>query len=128
MTTMYEGVPSARGGPLYGPRPAADVYAAISDPTRRGMLDLLSQRPRRAGELAAAFPELSQPAVSRHLRVLREAGLVEAAAKAQQRIYTLRPDRLRELDRWVGHYRPFWNDRVEALSTHLASILSPRGR
>jgi DNA-binding transcriptional ArsR family regulator len=124
---MYEGVPTSRGGPIYGPTPAADVYAAVADSTRRGMLDLLAQRQRRAGELGAAFPELSQPAISRHLRVLREAGLVEVEAKAQQRIYTLRADRLRELDRWVGHYRPLWDDRPDALSNHLASILSPKG-
>jgi DNA-binding transcriptional ArsR family regulator len=85
------------------------------------MLELLAQRQRRAGELGAAFPGLSQPSVSRHLRVLREAGLVEVHPKAQQRIYTLKAERLRELDRWVALYRPFWSHRLDALSAHLSN-------
>ena len=96
-----------------------DVFSAVADPTRREMLVLLAKGERSAGELVDAFPRLTQPAVSRHLRVLREARLVEARPEAQQRIYTLRPEKLRELDRWVSIYRPFWSDRLDALEDHL---------
>jgi DNA-binding transcriptional ArsR family regulator len=96
-----------------------DVFSAVAQPTRREMLVLLAKGERSAGELAEAFPELTQPAVSRHLRVLREAHLVEVRPKAQQRIYALRPERLRELDRWVSIYRPFWSDRLDSLESHL---------
>jgi len=96
-----------------------DVFSAVAEPTRREMLVLLAKGERSAGELVDAFPELTQPAVSRHLRVLREAQLVEVRPQAQQRIYTLKPERLRELDRWVSIYRPFWSDRLDALEEHL---------
>jgi DNA-binding transcriptional ArsR family regulator len=96
-----------------------DVFSAIAEPTRREMLSILSQGERSAGELVEAFPRLTQPAVSRHLRVLREARLVDVRPRAQQRIYSLRPERLRELDRWISHYRPFWSDRLDSLESHL---------
>jgi len=96
-----------------------DVFSAIADPSRRGMLDMLAKGERPAGDLVRAFPRLTQPAVSRHLRVLREAGLVEARARAQQRIYVLRPDHLRELDQWISHYRAFWPQQLDALAAHL---------
>lgn len=96
-----------------------DVFSAIADPSRREMLDLLAQGERPAGDLVRAFPRLTQPAVSRHLRVLREAGLVEARPVAQQRIYVLRPDHLRELDEWISHYRTFWPQQLHALAAHL---------
>jgi|SRR5271154_3628840 len=106
------------------------VFMAVSNPTRRRILDLLKGRDRPAGELVAAFPALPQPAISRHLRVLREAGLVEVSPRAQQRIYSLQPARLRELDAWVSVYRGFWTDRLGSLSTHLdraPAAPSPRG-
>jgi DNA-binding transcriptional ArsR family regulator len=96
-----------------------DLFAAIADPSRREMLDLLARHERPAGELAKAFPRLSQPAVSRHLRVLREVGLVESRPRAQQRIYALRPERLRELDQWVSRYRALWSQQLNALIQHL---------
>jgi DNA-binding transcriptional ArsR family regulator len=96
-----------------------DVFSAVAEPTRRQMLVLLAKGERSAGEFVEAFPELTQPAVSRHLRVLREAELVEVRPRAQQRIYTLRPERLRELDNWVSIYRPFWSDRLDSLQGHL---------
>jgi DNA-binding transcriptional ArsR family regulator len=96
-----------------------DVFAVVANPTRRGILDLLRARDRAAGELVAAFPALPQPAVSRHLRVLKEAGLVRVAPRAQQRIYSLAPGRLRELDAWVSFYRGFWTDRLDDLARHL---------
>ena len=96
-----------------------DVFSAIAEPTRREMLSLLAQGDLPAGELVEAFPHLTQPAVSRHLRVLREARLVDARPRAQQRIYTLRSERLRELDQWVSRYRPFWWDSLDSLGDHL---------
>lgn len=98
---------------------AGDVFVAISNPTRRRILDLLKVRERPAGEVGAAFPTLPQPAVSRHLKVLRLAGLVRVSRRAQRRIYALEPDRLRELDAWVARYRGFWTERLDALSHHL---------
>ncbi|MCI4324736.1 MAG: metalloregulator ArsR/SmtB family transcription factor [Thermoplasmata archaeon] len=99
--------------------PGVDVFAAVSNPTRRRILDLLRARDRPAGELVAAFPGLPQPAVSRHLKVLRLAGLVRVSPHAQQRIYSLRPTRLRELDAWVSLYREFWPARLDSLAEHL---------
>ena len=99
-----------------------DVFEVVAEPHRRAILDLLSGRPRPAGEIVAAFPALTQPAVSRHLRVLREAGLVEARAAAQQRIYALKPDRLAELDSWLQRFRHHWADHLDALERHLAAV------
>jgi len=98
-----------------------DVFTAVADPTRRAMLDLLTDGERPAGDLVAAFPALTQPAVSRHLRVLREVGLVDVRAQAQRRIYTLRPDRLSEVDEWLERYRQFWARHLDAMEAHLAN-------
>lgn len=95
------------------------VFAAVSNPLRRRMLDLLRGRDRPAGELVAAFPTLPQPSVSRHLRVLREAGLVEVTRRAQQRVYSLHARRLRDLDAWLARYREFWPERLDLLGAHL---------
>jgi DNA-binding transcriptional ArsR family regulator len=105
-----------------------DLYAAIADPSRREMLDLLIHGERPAGDLVKAFPRLTQPAVSRHLRILREAGLVEVHPRAQQRIYILRADHLRELDQWIARYRQFWPERLDALAQHLATTRPPPRR
>ena len=102
-----------------------DVFSAIADPSRRAMLDLIAQKERPAGDLVKAFPRLTQPAVSRHLRVLREAGLVEVRPHAQQRIYVLRPDHLRELDLWIARYRQFWTQKLDALAEHLGRTRGP---
>jgi DNA-binding transcriptional ArsR family regulator len=83
------------------------------------MLDLLADGERPAGDLVAAFPTLTQPAISRHLRVLRDVGLVDVRPDAQRRIYTLRAERLSELDAWLARYRRFWADHLDALETHL---------
>jgi DNA-binding transcriptional ArsR family regulator len=83
------------------------------------MLDLLADGPRAAGEVVSSFPNLTQPGVSRHLRVLREAQLVTVSVQAQQRIYSLKPDGFRELDDWVSKYRSFWSDKLDALEDHL---------
>ncbi len=94
------------------------VFEALADPTRRRVLELLAERELSAGEIAAAFT-VSRPAVSRHLRVLREAGLVQARRDAQRRVYGLDPQPLAELDDWLATYRPFWNDRLDELEQHL---------
>ncbi len=96
-----------------------DVFEAVAEPTRRAVLDLLAQRERSAGELVAAFPALTQPAVSRHLRILREARLVEVRPEGARRVYSLQPAGLAELDRWLETYRRFWNARLDDLERHL---------
>lgn len=95
------------------------VLQAIADPNRRTMLEILRERPASAGELAEALP-IARPGVSRHLRVLREAGLVDVAPEAQRRIYTLRPEALVELDDWLEGYRALWRNRLDALHTEIA--------
>jgi DNA-binding transcriptional ArsR family regulator len=96
-----------------------DVFAAVAEPTRRAVLDLLAERERSAGELVAAFPTLTQPAVSRHLRILRESQLVDVRADGTRRVYSLRPAALAELDRWLDTYRRFWSERLDELEGHL---------
>ena len=98
-----------------------DTFSAVADPTRRAMLDLLVERERTAGDLVNAFPKISQPAVSKHLRVLRDAGLVNVRVHAQQRIYSLQPKRLAELDAWIAKYKVFWPERLDALEKYLSS-------
>ena len=94
------------------------VLRALADESRRTMLETLSGGPATAGELAAALP-IARPGVSRHLRVLREAGLVEVRQDAQRRIYTLRPEPLGEVDEWLGRYRALWQQRLDALHTEV---------
>ena len=91
---------------------------ALADPTRRTIVELLAERERTAGELAVSFPS-SRPAVSRHLRVLREHGLVNARAQGRERVYSLDPEPLAELDEWLSHYRSFWTNRLDALGVEL---------
>lgn len=96
-----------------GPRNAS-VFGAVADPTRRAILDLLRDGPLCAGDLATRFP-VSRPAVSRHLRVLRGAGLVRESRQAQLRVYALNPAPLREVDGWLAGYRVFWGARLHDL-------------
>ena len=95
------------------------VLQALGDESRRTMLEILRDHPATAGELADALP-IARPGVSRHLRVLREAGLVEVEHQAQWRIYRLRPEALAELDTWLGRYRALWEQRLGALHTEIA--------
>lgn len=95
------------------------VLRALADESRRTMLETLAVGPATAGELAALLP-IARPGVSRHLRVLREAGLVQVRQEAQRRIYRLRPEPLAELDEWLGHYRALWQQRLDALHTEVA--------
>jgi DNA-binding transcriptional ArsR family regulator len=94
------------------------TWSALMDPNRRAVLELLRQRPRSVGELVAAL-SLTQPATSKHLRVLREAGLVRVLPVAQRRIYAIDPAPLTDLDAWLAPYRDLWNDRLDALGEHL---------
>ena len=95
------------------------VLHALADPSRRTVLEILRQHPATAGELAAALP-IARPGVSRHLRVLREAGLVDVRHESQRRIYTLRPEPLAEVDEWLDGYRALWQNRLDALHTEIA--------
>jgi DNA-binding transcriptional ArsR family regulator len=95
------------------------VMHALADGSRRTVLDLLRRHPATAGELADALP-IARPGVSRHLRVLREAGLVDVRQEAQRRIYTLRPQALAEVDEWLDDYRALWQNRLDALHTEIA--------
>lgn len=97
-----------------------DVFEAVAEPSRRALLDVLAGGERSAGELVAALPNLTQPSVSRHLRVLREVGLVEVRPDAQRRIYALRADGLVEIDRWLRGYRRYWAAHLDSLERHLA--------
>jgi DNA-binding transcriptional ArsR family regulator len=93
-------------------------WAALADPHRRAMLALMLERPRPVNELVA-HTGLSQPGTSKHLRVLREAGLVTVRQDAQRRVYALAPGPLAELDVWLAPYRRLWNDSLDALERHL---------
>lgn len=92
---------------------------ALADESRRTVLEILRDHPASAGELAEALP-IARPGVSRHLRVLREAGLVDVHQDAQRRIYTLRPEALVEVDEWLSEYRRLWENRLDALHTEIA--------
>jgi DNA-binding transcriptional ArsR family regulator len=99
-------------------------FAVLAEPARRRILDLLRERPRLVGELSAELG-LSQPGTSKHLRVLREAGLVEAQVDAQRRRYALRPEPLAELDAWLAPYRRLWDRRLDALERELDRMPDP---
>jgi DNA-binding transcriptional ArsR family regulator len=94
------------------------VFSAVADPTRRAILDLLRERERSAGDLASRF-SVSRPAISRHVRVLRSAGLVHERREAQSRLYSLEPERLAEIARWLDGYRLFWGARLVGLKEHV---------
>jgi DNA-binding transcriptional ArsR family regulator len=105
------------------------TLAALADPTRRGMVDLLRGEPRRAGEIAAAF-EMSAPAMSRHLRVLRKTGLIEETAReedARVRVYRLRREPFVELRDWLMEVEAFWAGQLEAFTAHAERTRKKRG-
>jgi DNA-binding transcriptional ArsR family regulator len=96
------------------------ILSALADPTRRGVVDLLRKKPRRAGELASSF-EMSAPAMSRHLRVLRTSGLVEEdhqGEDARIRLYRLKPEPFKELRRWVEETEAFWAKQLDAFKEY----------
>jgi DNA-binding transcriptional ArsR family regulator len=90
----------------------------LAEPTRLRIVELLAEGERSAGEIASHF-ETSRPGISRHLRVLREHGLVRARGDAQRRLYSLDPAPLEELDEWLQRYRRFWSNRLDALDTEI---------
>lgn len=98
----------------------SQVFDAVAEGSRREILDLLAAGPRAVGEIATAAG-LSQPNASRHLRILREAGLVEPRVEAQRRIYELRPAGLAELIGWLAPYQRLWQSSLDALEQHLDS-------
>jgi DNA-binding transcriptional ArsR family regulator len=95
------------------------VFQALADQSRRTVLEILREHPATAGELADALP-IARPGVSRHLRVLRDAGLVDVRNEAQRRIYSLRAEPLVEVDEWLEDYRALWQNRLDALHTEIA--------
>jgi DNA-binding transcriptional ArsR family regulator len=90
----------------------------LAEPTRRRIVELLADGERSAGEIASQF-RTSRPGISRHLRVLRESGLVRARGEGQRRLYSLDPAPLAELDEWLQRYRSFWTNRLDALDTEI---------
>ena len=94
------------------------TFAIIAEPNRRAILSLLLSSERSVGELERKL-HLSQPSVSKHLRVLRDAGFVDSRIEAQRRLYRLRPEPLMELDAWLVPFRRFWSKHVDALERHL---------
>jgi DNA-binding transcriptional ArsR family regulator len=97
---------------------AADVFAAIADPTRRRLLDLLGQGARPVNRLAQPFA-MTRPAISQHLRILRRAGLVDVRRAGRERHYRLRAARLREVYDWAAHYQRFWKEKLKSLGEYL---------
>jgi len=103
------------------------VLRALADESRLTLIETLAGGPATAGELAARLP-IARPGVSRHLRVLREAGLVESRQDAQRRVYSLRLEPLVKVDEWLGPYRSLWEQRLDALHTEIARGKSERRR
>ena len=91
-----------------------DTFTALADPTRRQIIEMLATGETSFGELADKF-EMSRPAVSQHLKVLRDAGIVTSRADAQRRIYSVNDDSLNELEAWLGKVRDFWSQRLDKL-------------
>lgn len=97
------------------------TFAMLAEPNRRLILDLLRSGDHTVTDLVAALP-LAQPTVSKHLKLLREAGLVQVHPDAQRRVYRLRAEGLQEVDIWLAPYRTFWAQRLDALEAHLDAI------
>ena len=97
---------------------AIDAFATLAEPNRRRILDLLAERERPVGEIVDAL-SISQPAVSKHLRVLREAGVVRSRVDAQRRVYSVRVEPLRDIDEWLERYRALWARSLDRLEQHL---------
>lgn len=94
------------------------VYEIIAEPNRRAILSLLASSEQSVGEIERQL-RMSQPSVSKHLRVLRDAGIVESTVDAQRRLYRLKPEKLQEVDAWLAQFRRFWSAHVDALERYL---------
>jgi len=102
------------------------TFAIIAEPSRRAILSLLASSERSVGDIEEQL-NLSQPSVSKHLRVLREAGFVESRVEAQRRVYRIKPEPLMEIDAWLAPFRRFWSVHLDALERHLDQTLpTPR--
>jgi DNA-binding transcriptional ArsR family regulator len=101
------------------------VFEIVAEPNRRRILDLLGGGEHPVGELVREL-ELSQPAVSKHLRILREAGLVDVRGDAQRRLYSVRPEPLRAIDEWLSPYRRMWAASLDRLEKHLETMSDRR--
>jgi DNA-binding transcriptional ArsR family regulator len=97
------------------------VFEIVAEPNRRAILSLLASSQQSVGEIERRL-RMSQPTVSKHLRVLREAGFVESTVDAQRRLYRLKPESLQELDAWLNQFRHFWSVHIDALERHLDRI------
>ena len=95
-----------------------NTFAALADPTRVQIVDVLAKRARTVSEIVELF-SISQPSISRHLRILREAGLVSVQPEGRQRLYDLDPRPLHEIDSWLERYRKFWARKLDSLEQHL---------
>ncbi len=100
-------------------------FMALADPTRRRIVEMLATRELRAGEIARRF-DMTAPAVSQHLKLLREAGLVQVRRDAQRRIYAIDPAGLAEMDVWLGRFRRFWSGRLDTLERELTDPSAAR--
>ncbi len=98
-----------------------DVFYAVADPTRRSILDILSRSPLTAGEIGMHFSNITQPGMSKHLRVLRKVNLVSVSVNAQKRIYSLNRDGFTEIELWISKYQKFWNNNLDSLGNFLDS-------
>lgn len=105
----------------------ASVFEVIAEPNRRAILTLLVASEQSVGEIERQL-RLPQPAVSKHLRVLREAGFVESTVDAQRRLYRLRPESLQEVERWLAPFRRLWTAHLDALERHLDRLDPPAGK
>src|ERR1041385_3141098 len=94
------------------------VFEIIAEPNRRAILSLLVSSEQSVGDIELLL-RMTQPTVSKHLRVLREAGFVESTVDAQRRLYRLKPGPLREIDAWLAHFRRFWSAHIDAVERHL---------
>lgn len=99
----------------------ASVFEVIAEPNRRAILGLLISSEQSVNEIERQL-EMSQPTVSKHLRVLRDAGIVEATIDAQRRVYRLKPESLKEIEDWLAPFRRFWNAHLDALERHLDNV------
>lgn len=103
------------------------AFAIVAEPSRRAILSLLASSERSVGDIEEQL-RLPQPSVSKHLRVLREAGFVEARIEAQRRVYRIKPEPLMEIEAWLAPFRRFWSDHIDALERHLDQMTSPPRR
>ena len=100
------------------PTASADIFQAIADPTRRALLDILREGEQPVKQLAEPF-QMTMPAISQHLQILCEAGLVQVRKSGRQRLYRLNPEPLKEVSTWITNYEEFWQEKLDKLSAYL---------